>query len=170
MRIRRAVIEDAPTIAGVQVRSWQQAYAEVLPADHLAALDVVGRTAMWQRVIEQGGGVFVADRDGEVAGFVAAGRFRPAEGDDVEPGVGEVYAIYVDPARWSAGAGRALMDAAAEHLTDAGFDEIRLWVFEHNPRARRFYERCGFTLDRGPVAFMEGETEVTEVRYARSTS
>jgi RimJ/RimL family protein N-acetyltransferase len=82
-----------------------------------------------------------------------------------------VYAIYVDPDRWSTGTGRALMDTAVAHLHDAGFVEIRLWVLDDNPRARRFYERAGFRADGVTKVdtFDAGgrfETEAVEVRYA----
>lgn len=161
-------------IAEIHVHSWQRAYADILPAGFLASMNLERRIAMWRQIIEgrvAASQVYVADVDDKIAGFVSVGVYRPDEGADAEPGVGEVYAVYVDPDRWSGGIGRALMETAVGHLTDLGFDEIRLWVFEANPRARRFYERCGFALDGesttdtidpdGPYA-----TEATEVRYS----
>ena len=69
--------------------------------------------------------------------------------------VGEVFAIYVAAEHWSTGAGRALMQAGVESSDRRRLTEIRLWVFEDNPRARRFYERVGYVTgrrnaDRGP--------------------
>ena len=37
--IRIAEVTDAPAIAEVHVLSWQEAYAGIVPADYLAALD-----------------------------------------------------------------------------------------------------------------------------------
>jgi ribosomal protein S18 acetylase RimI-like enzyme len=73
-----------------------------------------------------------------VLGFCAAGHAR---GDD-ELGLGELYALNVDPAAWGRGAGRALLAAATTWL-DARFRSSILWVLEANPRARRLYEARG---------------------------
>jgi ribosomal protein S18 acetylase RimI-like enzyme len=178
MQVRTATIDDAPAIARVHIRTWQRAYAHVLPAGFLASLDLLrdDRSALWQRSISGRSGpgqVFVADIDGDVAGFAAVGTYRPGEGAEPEPHVGQVFAIYADPDHWSTGTGRALMDAAVAHLAEAGLTEIRLWVLEDNPRARRFYEVAGFTPDGATLTDTIGAggpyaTEVTEVRYTRA--
>jgi ribosomal protein S18 acetylase RimI-like enzyme len=176
MTVRPATTDDAAAIALVHIRTWQRAYADLLPAGYLDGLDGTSRAEMWRQIID--GRIaptetYVADVDGEIVGFASVGRYRPDEGAEIEPDVGEVYAIYVDPSQWSTGVGRALLDVAVEHLTDAGFAEIRLWVFEHNPRARRFYERAGFKWDGDATTDLIDaggpyETEATEVRYTRS--
>jgi GNAT superfamily N-acetyltransferase len=81
--------------------------------------------------------------------------------------VGELYALYADPAWWSAGAGRALMAAALGGLRDAGFPCAVLWTLTANARARRFYEKAGFAPD-GAVNILAGLGGVEEVRYARA--
>jgi GNAT superfamily N-acetyltransferase len=79
--------------------------------------------------------------------------------------VGELYAIYVDPGWWSAGAGRALLTAALNGLRATGFPDAVLWTLAGNTRARRFYERAGFTPD-GTTSRLAGLGHVEEVRYA----
>ena len=44
--VRVAWGDDAPGIAAVQVRAWRAAYADLLPADALDALDAAGRAAV----------------------------------------------------------------------------------------------------------------------------
>ena len=39
-----------------------------------------------------------------------------------------------------------MMAAAVGHLVEGGFERAVLWVLRDNPRARRFYERAGWTL------------------------
>jgi ribosomal protein S18 acetylase RimI-like enzyme len=80
--------------------------------------------------------------------------------------VGELYAIYVTPAWWSAGAGRALMESALSALEADGYRRAVLWVLADNARARRFYERAGFTPD-GATNILAGLGGVLEVRYTR---
>jgi putative acetyltransferase len=50
--------------------------------------------------------------------------------------------LYVHPNWHGRGVGRALLEVARE-----GQDELRLWVFQGNANARRFYERHGFTCE-----------------------
>jgi GNAT superfamily N-acetyltransferase len=158
MLVRGAVPGDAEAIAEVHVRSWQGAYAHVFPAEGLARLDASRRAAHWRARIAGGETVLVTD---DVTGFASVG----ASQDPDAAGLGELYAIYVTPEHWDTGAGRALMAGALDALREAGFGEAVLWVLEDNPRARRFYERAGWTADG---AVKEDEflgTRVREVRY-----
>lgn len=73
--------------------------------------------------------VDVAETNGEISGFVAIER------DMVEH-------LYVRPDLLRRGIGSALLQRAKERLP-SGF---RLWVFQENVPARRFYERHGLRL------------------------
>jgi len=77
--------------------------------------------------------VWVAEVDERPVGFVALGSRE-----------GAVYLqhIYVTPERQSRGLGSELINRAKERRP-AGF---RLWVFQKNDGARRFYERHGLRL------------------------
>jgi GNAT superfamily N-acetyltransferase len=57
---------------------------------------------------------------------------------------------------------KALIEAASAGLRKAGAREALLWVGEENPRARRFYEREGWTHDGTSRA---SELGPTELRY-----
>jgi ribosomal protein S18 acetylase RimI-like enzyme len=159
MEIRPAAAADARGIAVVHVRTWQAAYAHALPAELLRSLSVDRREQGWREMIEGGESVLVEVVDERIVGFVAFGPARD------EQGVGEVYAIYVQPEVWGTGAGRRLMLAALSQLRERGFDEAVLWVLEDNPRARRFYEAGGWIHDGGHKVEPIGELEAHEVRY-----
>jgi GNAT superfamily N-acetyltransferase len=77
------------------------------------------------------GQVIVAELDGEIAGFAAVVG-------------GELDGLFVEPDLWGQGIGRTLVDAATREARRRG---LALSVIA-NPRARRFYEHCGFTLER----------------------
>ena len=81
--------------------------------------------------------------------------------------VAELYALYVRPACWSTGTGRALMDRVLTRTGAAGYQFITLWVLRDNERARRFYERAGFAPD-GTSNVLERLGGVTELRYRRT--
>jgi len=100
---------------------------------------------------------------GTPAPGAAAGPLTPA-GRTGE--AGELYALYLLPAWWSAGVGRALMTSVLDSMRGDRYRRVVLWVLADNARARRFYERAGFTLDGG-TNVLTGLGGVLEVRYTR---
>jgi GNAT superfamily N-acetyltransferase len=157
--IRPAVPGDAEAIARVHVRAWQQAYAHVFCAEDLAALSVEGRTQSARELI---GSVvaMVVEREGELLGFAFAGP-SVDEGD-----VAEVYSIYVDPSAWGTGLGRGLMLEVEHRLRQLQFRQAELWVLQHNPRARRFYEAGGWRSADVRLIEVFG-TDIPEIRYCK---
>lgn len=108
-----------------------------------------------------------------VVGYASYGPERDADGtpgpfpngaDSAGACVAELYALYVSPAWWSTGTGRALMDRVVAEVRAEGYPRIVLWVLTENARARRFYERCGFRLS-GASHVLHGLGGVPEVCY-----
>jgi ribosomal protein S18 acetylase RimI-like enzyme len=155
--IRPARPDDAAAVADVHTRTWQAAYDHVFGAERLASIDVERRRGLAERSIETGG-VTVAELDGRVVGFVSVGPSTDVEGE------GELFAIYVLPEAWGTSAGRRLMDAAKE-LLRAQYSDATLYVLDDNPRARRFYEREGWTLDGTTKTGEFLGLPVAELRY-----
>ena len=147
--IRRARVDDAAALADVNVRGWLFAYADIV--DVQTMLDAAGDLAQrWrERLAQPDGDVWVALDDGALRGFVSVGASRD---DDAPDGVGELRAIYVDPAILGTGVGRALLVRGEASLAELGYGEGTLWVFAANDRARGFYARNGWTAepDSGP--------------------
>lgn len=178
--VRPAVPADAEGVVRIHVRTWQHAYAGIMPDDALQALDgkVEERASRARERWSSPGPrryrtlVAVDERD-ELMGFVTFGPYRldPSRRDgETDLAVGEVLAIYVDPARHRAGAGWALLDAAVVALREGGAGEVRLWVLTENAPARRFYERYGFFTDGERHLFRLDRPDGTpvdlpEVRY-----
>ena len=94
--LRDATSRDAVALAALNVASWRAAYAHMMPEAFLARIDV----AAWEerlraRLADAAQFTIVACAGRRRLGFVTAGPIRdepPARG-------GEVYALYVDPAR-----------------------------------------------------------------------
>jgi [ribosomal protein S18]-alanine N-acetyltransferase len=57
----------------------------------------------------------------------------------------DVVTLAVDPARWGEGTGTALLLALVDEAARRGCTEVLLEVREDNSRARRLYQRHGFT-------------------------
>ena len=167
--IRPATIDDARAIAEIGVLGWQAAYRGMLGADFLAGLSIGAREVAWTMALEsdpdRAAPTCVAERDGRVVGYVSSG---PPRDEDLSAPTAEVYAIYVLPAEWRSGAGRALLISAASHWHACGAGEVVLWVLEDNLASRSFYEAMGWRPDGARQSVVLGGTMVTEVRYRTS--
>ena len=111
--VRLASVGDADTIGRIQVETWRAAYAGLLPDEAISSFDMAVRQRLWREWFDQpwpGGVVFVAERDGLVVGFANSGPCRE------ERTAGELYAIYVLPASWGTGTGRALIQRTEERI------------------------------------------------------
>jgi ribosomal protein S18 acetylase RimI-like enzyme len=124
VRIRQAVPNDADGIADVFIPSFGS--LTFLPRLHT---DDEHRAFIADVVLREQD-VVVAEADGRVAGFIAM-----AHGD-------LVHHLYVHPEHQGRGIGSALLGEAKRRMPH-GF---RLWVFQQNERARRFYERHGLVV------------------------
>jgi ribosomal protein S18 acetylase RimI-like enzyme len=164
--IRPAIPDDAEAIARVHVRTWQGAYGHVFPPEELEGISSDERARSWRSMLERSSRTHVAEVGGEVVGFASAGASRDDDGE----GVGELYAIYVDPEHWDSGAGRELAAWADGALRAEGFTEATLWVLDDNPRARRFYEAGGWRLDDARRTGIHLGVETHEVRYRKDLS
>jgi GNAT superfamily N-acetyltransferase len=161
VKVRLASAADALAIETVRVLGWRTAYRHVFPPADLDALPIDAER--WRprlRVPPRGWTTMVCEDGGRVLGFTSVGPSRD------EDGLGELYAIYVDPGAWSTGAGRALLAAAEERLASE-YASALLWVLEDNPRARRFYERGGWAPDGARKAEVRFGVRAPEVRYRK---
>lgn len=148
--LRPAQPADAEGIAKVQVRTWQTAYRDLLPADHLASLSVERRRAVWlQEVTSTTSELLVTADESGVLGFVNFGAARDAAACE---GAGEIYALYVASEHWGQGLGRALCRRAVERLVSRGRESCYLWALQGNAQAAHFYESAGFVLDTAKTA------------------
>jgi RimJ/RimL family protein N-acetyltransferase len=166
--VRPARIEDVAEIAQIHVRSWQAAYAGLIPQSYLDSLTPAQRVPGWTQTIRGEGastGATLVATDGcdRAIGFA---HVRESRDPDISADrVGEVWAIYLDPEAWGTGAGRGLMTAAVGRLTELGYQQATLWVLDGNMRARRFYEAAGFSLDGAVKDDGSRGFVLREVRY-----
>lgn len=164
---RSAEPGDEVAIAEVHVLTWQVAYRGMIPDAFLDGLSVSQRTDNWRRIINEldppATGALVALIGPEVVGFV---HFCPSRDGDADPNVGEVTAIYVQPAHWSKGIGRGLLQRAVVSLEEAGYSSATLWVIDGNARACRFYDDGGWMTDGVTKKDERAGFTLHEVRYA----
>lgn len=185
IEVREGVPTDADACAAAHIEGWRTGYRHLLPGEFLDAPEFASRRIdhwrawTWADGLE-GAALFVGEVDGRVVGFVICGPEREApvcdqlgRTDAVASAVGrgEVYAFYLHPDAWGSGAAAALMSRCREYLADNGYSTAILWVLRDNPRARRFYERSGWTvtgremLFEGPQSAARLAEPLPEVEY-----
>lgn len=127
VRIREARAEEAAALEDLQRHAslqWDEYRADLLA--HPDAIEVEPNDV-------EGGGFRVAVRGDRRLGFSAV--LDPVDG------IVELDGLFVDPASWHGGVGRALVVDAAQRAAQRGAGSIRVVA---NPRAVGFYERVGF--------------------------
>lgn len=161
VKIRKAGPEDAEELNRVRAAGWRAAYAGLLPEEMIARTGTPEMVERQREVLRQGARALLAEDDGEAVGMAVYGPDRE------RPELGELYAIYVVPERLSTGVGRRLLERVVDDLRAAGHPRMSLWVLDTNDRARRFYERAGFT----PTEQRDNERSgmiTHDVRYERA--
>jgi RimJ/RimL family protein N-acetyltransferase len=153
--------EDAiEATARCHAECWVEAYADIVPSDYLARMtDLPTRIEKWWGRFQAGRGtIFIVRGDcGDVVGIAHAG---PPRDDESEMPPLELYTLYVRQSQYGTGLAQELIDRAV------GSQPAFLWVFEENSRARRFYEKNGFTPTG--VWKYDGDTGVREITMVRA--
>jgi putative acetyltransferase len=100
------------------------------------AVEVPDLLAFTRHYAPPHGAFFVVRGRGEAVGSVGIERLDGASA--------ELHRLYLDPALWGRGVGRALVEAALAWCRAAGFRRVILWSDTRFDRAHRLYERLGF--------------------------
>lgn len=152
--LRSATPDDASGIARIWYDGWRDGHLGHV-ADELVAVRT--RESFDQRAAARVGDTVVATVDGAVAGFIMV------VGDEVEQ-------VYVAGEHRGTGLAAVLLNEAERLVAANGRSRAWLAVAPGNARARRFYERSGWT-DEGlfdyPAATADGPMPVPCHRYVK---
>lgn len=143
--IRLAVSDDADTAARIYIDSWNEGFGELMSqANRTVTADRVER---WRHDLAQQvpHRWWVAEHFGSLIGLAGIGPSR----DPVDPQLGELYTIAIDPPYWRQGIGKSLISLALKHLVSDGYREAILWAVEGYERGIAFYEAMGWNRDGG---------------------
>ena len=134
MEIRRAVPAEAGTLAGLWLRSRAASVPSIPPTVH-SEVDV---HRWFEEVVLPSHDVWTVDRRGEAIALLVLRHEW-------------IDQLYVDPGSTGEGIGSTLLEQAKGCSPDG----LKLWTFQSNMNARRFYERHGFVV----VASTTGDNE-----------
>jgi ribosomal protein S18 acetylase RimI-like enzyme len=149
--VRAAVEADVEAIREVGHQTWPPTYGPIAGDDYVAK----GLAQWWSAdaVLEsvRGGGVLVAEADGEIVGMAS---FSQLDGQPY------LWKLYVRPDRQGLGAGSALLTAVLDALP-AGSTRLGLDYVDGNDPAAAFYRAKGFVpIGRKPSPLADGPDEI----------
>lgn len=154
--VRAARAADAVGLARVQVASWQNAFAGLVPEAVIAELcaeDALAQfAARWRDAIsapptsKHRVHVAVAQPgDPEILGFAASG---PATDEDLWPGTdGQLYELHVAPDVADSGHDQRLLHAVADTFGEDEFSAAYTWALAGDTARITFLEAAGWAQD-----------------------
>lgn len=144
--IREATDADFHVIAALAGRIWRACFADLITPTQVEYMLALRYTPEGMNAATAEGRMtyLLAEIAGAPAGYAA-------DGPGSAPGEWKLHQLYVVPERQGAGLGRALMDAVEERARRHGATTLVLTVNRRNERARRIYERAGFTIREAKV-------------------
>lgn len=170
--VRVAWADDAPAIAGVQLRAWPELYADLVPAgalpDDADAVAEAWRAAM-SRPADARNRVLVALERNRVVGFAVT---SPSSDPDADPVAdGELAELVLDPGERGKGHGSRLLQAVVDTLVADRFTRAVTWVVSTDDTTRKFLTEAGWAPDSAHRELDldgEGTTTVKQVRLHTS--
>ena len=81
---------------------------------------------------------------------------------------GELVSLYGHPDHWGQGYGSAVIEEVLQRMETVGYPGCFLYVLRENDRARRFYEKHGFTWDGHSLEItLPPDTALFDLRYCK---
>ena len=139
MRIRAPSPDDAEALADVGLAGFES-YREFAPPGYRPP-DRAHEIGMFREALAaQTYWARVAEDDAGVVGHVGFHR------REIEPGLVHFQRLFLMPRAWGSGLGGRLHALAIEEMRRCGFERARLFTPAGHERARRFYEREGWSV------------------------
>jgi GNAT superfamily N-acetyltransferase len=168
---RLAWPDDATSIVRVQLASWRENYAALIPAEVLDELDPQELVERWTTTISSPKDarmrVLVALERADVRGFALVHPSYDPDSDQVADG--EVGEFVIDPAHQRAGHGSRLLQAAMDTLQADKFTRAVWWINSTDDILRAFVTESGWQPD-GAHRELATETGTTVKQVRLHTS
>ena len=166
--IRHAHARDATALSALAERTFRDTFAAMNTAANmdLHCSKVYSPARQAAEIADPGVVTLVADERGSLVAFAQLhlrGRTPPCV--TASPAA-ELRRIYVDRARHGTGLAGRLLERVVAAAVEGGARALWLGVWEHNPRALRFYRRAGF-VEVGEHVFVVGSDPQRDLVMAR---
>ena len=162
VRIRKGAPADAALVSELALRIFMDTFAAQNKPE-----DIVKHVAQRYSVAIQRDELtdptftyLIAEVDGTAAGFAMIGEPRSESCSNFTKPI-ELFRFYVDKSWHGKGVAVPLMNACYEEALRRRGETICLSVWEHNPRAIRFYEKAGYAKS-GTQPYVLGDDVQTD--------
>jgi diamine N-acetyltransferase len=168
--VRHATVEDAALLADLGARTFAETFAaDNSPEDMTAYLaSSFGRDQQAAELADPHSLVLIAEIDGVAAGYAKLHAGPPPQSVTDKKPV-ELVRLYVSRAWLSRGVGATLMRVCIGEAMQQDYRTIWLGVWEHNIRARAFYQKWNFR-EVGEHIFQLGADSQRDILMERSMS
>lgn len=162
MTIRELTEADIPELRDIAIKIFRDTFTDLNTPENLEAFlkRDYNTESFTKEFAEPGSRYFFISDNGTTAGYL-----RLRQNSEVDHLLGsnttEIHRLYVDPAYHGRKVGDQLMQFALDAAKQKSNEWIWLGVWEHNPRAKRFYEKWGFEKFSEHDFFM-GEEKQTD--------
>lgn len=155
MNIRRAAQDDAKIIAQLNTHV-HQVHVDALPDIYKPPSVDDEMIALYaDRMSDENGVTYIAEDNGQPVGYIyALITHRPENPFSYARDYVLVDAMSVNPDYYGTGVADMLMQSVKDFAIERGLKKIVLDVLAFNGRAKRFYEKQGFTTNRHRMQLM----------------
>ena len=163
MQIRKAVLQDLEKLSAISKATFTETFAAQNTEENMQQYleTAFSDKQLAAELSDPDSAFYFLDSGGKIAGYLKVSLASPK--NDIQDGNAlEIERIYVRKAFQGKKAGQMLLDKAIEIAKARKARYVWLGVWEHNPRAIRFYEKNGFVAF-GKHLFKLGEDEQTDL-------
>lgn len=163
--IRYANKEDVDALASIYSKTFQQAFRGIIPDDFLKQKFSYERLkdSLYKRLNEGMATCCIVFKDDIPVGMQT---FMKESSNDQENSEIELGTFCVLPEYWRQKIGEEFINWSLNEYKGKGYTKVNLWVVEENTRARRFYEKLGFSHHE-EIRIINPGREIKEYRYIK---
>jgi ribosomal protein S18 acetylase RimI-like enzyme len=162
--IRRAVLKDAEALSAIGASTFFDTFTGTCTEEDMQQFlhDYFNIEQVKKELADESDFFFFAEMDGVPAGYVRM-KEEYTNFDLMQQWKAlELKRIYVDKAFHGKGIAQQLIGFVESFARQNNYEVIWLGVWEHNYRAKKFYEKCGFEDSGHTHEFPIGNTPQTD--------
>lgn len=166
LKLTEITMHDLDDVVAIHCEAWRDAYKGFMDGDYITRKNATRRDK-WESILADAptGKHFLIRCDGIPVGMISMDLPR----ETADPGTYEIFGLYIHPRHMRKGYGAAAAVLAEERIRQMGYKRISLWVLEPNERARRFWEKQGFSPD-GTEKTSYYDRPIRLIRYGKGIS
>jgi ribosomal protein S18 acetylase RimI-like enzyme len=163
INVRQISIQDLPALQTIGRKTFAETFAEGNSEENLALYLAEGfsNEKLTKELENKNSQFYFAEMDGRVLGYLKVNTGN-AQSEQQDPDALEIERIYVLQEFHGKEVGLALYEKAFSIAREKNAPYIWLGVWEHNPRAIRFYKKQGF-VEFDKHIFQLGDDAQTDI-------